>query len=812
MTTIPSINDIPSIDDAVAPPGRPLDLGPFFRSAPVLAATATAEGYLDQLGGQWGEVLGWSDEELTSRPFVEFVHPDDRDATLAELAGLNEGATTVGFVNRYATPDPDRWVHLRWHAHVVDGAIYAVAWDVSHEIVQERELGIRTRALEALGRFQQRAIETDLHEVEVDEVLADLRLVTGAGEALLAMLTDDPSTAPAMVALGGTEGFLRTATGSDPDDRPLLEDLNTLVGAVVRTGEPVVCTDPDTDPRRSTLPGRDPGVANLLGLPLPGRRGMVGVLALADLPQAPSGSDVELLEPLCRTVGGVLEQLELRREAESVGREVNRLTTLFTAVIQDLDTCLFVTGTDGTIQFLNPATERLLGVRTDQVAGLLTPAAFVAGTEVDAATDVPADGSRSDGRTSYLEWMADEHHGRTEWEFVAADGRRVPMLVGLSPLRDDTGGLEGWVHLCTELSAHREVAAERTRTAVLASEIDALRARERELGLLAEATEYVMSSAGPHDALEVVRSYAPGILGHHGCQVLPVADTPARHAPEGLLGPEDCWALRVGHGHLTREEQATRCAHLPASGSHVCAPLSDGERTVAVLSTPVDEVDTGDSAEPRGRAAVGRVEDVARQMGVALSYLRLRSTLQHQATVDALTGVGNRRTAQQALDTALSARRHRGESFAVMILDLDHFKQANDRLGHETGDAVLRLVAEALTDNVRPHDTVARLGGDEFLVVLRDLGEADTIRIGEFLRHTVEAHLADGPAPCTASIGALFVDDVTDLDTGTVLARADAALYRAKADGRNRFRMAGTAGNGLGTPTGSDTPDWETAR
>ncbi|MFZ4519509.1 MAG: diguanylate cyclase [Microthrixaceae bacterium] len=776
-----------AVHDATRPATGRLELGPFFHAAPVLAATATPEGYLDELGGQWTEVLGWTEEELTSRPFVDFVHPDDRDATLSELAALNEGATTVGFVNRYATPDPERWVHLRWHSHVVEGEIFAVAWDVTREVAQEHELEARTRILEALGRFQQRAIETDLHEVQVEEVLDDLRLVTGAGEVLLATLTEDPDAAPALVALGATDGFLRTATGADAEGRPVFGDLNTMVGAVVRTGDAVICADPQGDPRRSPSPDRDPAVANLLGLPLPGRRGMVGVLALADLPGPPTAAEAQLLEPLCRTVGGVLEQLALRREADTVGREVNRLTTLFRAVIQDLDTCLFITGTDGTIEFLNPAAERLLGVRGDQVAGTLTPAAFVD----------PSDSA------AYLAWIDGEHHGRVEWEFVAADGRRVPMLVGLSPLRDDIGRLEGWVHLCTELSAHREVEAERTRTAVLASEIDALRTRERELGLLAEATEYVMSSSGTRDALEVVRSYAPGILGHDDCQVLPVvlprtarsarrhaAATPAPHPSEGPLGPEDCWALRVGRGHLTRSDQSTRCAHLPPGGSHVCVPLSDGERTVAVLSTPIDEGDASDTDEPRGRAAVGRVEDVARQMGVALSYLQLRSTLQQQATIDALTGVGNRRTAQQAVDAALAAHRLRGERFAVMILDVDRFKQVNDGLGHEAGDRVLNLVAEALEDNVRAQDTVARLGGDEFLVVLRGLGEDDTRRIGEFLRHTVEAHLADGPARCTASIGALYVEDATALDSGTLLGLADTALYRAKEEGRNRFRMA----------------------
>ena len=90
-------------------------LGRFFDGAPVLAATASSEGFLTQLGGAWSEVLGWSEEELTSRPFIDFIHPEDVASTLEALDDLVEGERVTGFDNRYRTAD-GRWLWLRWHA------------------------------------------------------------------------------------------------------------------------------------------------------------------------------------------------------------------------------------------------------------------------------------------------------------------------------------------------------------------------------------------------------------------------------------------------------------------------------------------------------------------------------------------------------------------------------------------------------------------------------------------------------------------------------------------------------------------------
>jgi diguanylate cyclase (GGDEF)-like protein len=170
----------------------------------------------------------------------------------------------------------------------------------------------------------------------------------------------------------------------------------------------------------------------------------------------------------------------------------------------------------------------------------------------------------------------------------------------------------------------------------------------------------------------------------------------------------------------------------------------------------------------------------------------IRRTEQHivyLARHDPLTSLPNRRLFQERLDQAL-ARVDRGERFAVLCLDLDHFKRVNDTLGHDVGDTLLRAVAERLQACVREVDTVARLGGDEFAILQENVTDPDSAtllaaRIVEVLR---DIHEVDGHQVATGtSIGIAMAPD-TGTSAGALLKNADVALYFAKAE-RGRFNF-----------------------
>jgi diguanylate cyclase (GGDEF)-like protein len=174
---------------------------------------------------------------------------------------------------------------------------------------------------------------------------------------------------------------------------------------------------------------------------------------------------------------------------------------------------------------------------------------------------------------------------------------------------------------------------------------------------------------------------------------------------------------------------------------------------------------------------------------------RLNARLQERATTDELTGALTRRALIEAAPRVLQRAERDGRPMAAMMIDIDHFKAINDRHGHATGDAVLQAVAAALRQQLRPDALLARWGGEEFVIVLGVDDERSTRLVAERLRRAVEAPPAP-PAPgamaklpaATVSIGVSWF--VAEDDLARALARADAAMYRAKRSGRNRVEFA----------------------
>lgn len=172
------------------------------------------------------------------------------------------------------------------------------------------------------------------------------------------------------------------------------------------------------------------------------------------------------------------------------------------------------------------------------------------------------------------------------------------------------------------------------------------------------------------------------------------------------------------------------------------------------------------------------------------------TTARHDASRDALTGLANRRAAQARLDIERARFERGGTPLSVLMLDLDRFKSVNDRWGHALGDRVLQGVATAIAAELRACDVGSRFGGEEFVVVLPDTPLEDALRAAERIRRRVAALETDtgddAPLHVTVSIGVAQLQAGEGIDG--MLARADAALYRAKSEGRDRCSAAQTVG------------------
>ena len=196
-----------------------------------------------------------------------------------------------------------------------------------------------------------------------------------------------------------------------------------------------------------------------------------------------------------------------------------------------------------------------------------------------------------------------------------------------------------------------------------------------------------------------------------------------------------------------------------------------------------------------GAASEDSLAQVLFILGATLRRLVQERRLLEQVETDPLTGAGNRRRVSRSLAAALSRAERTGGSVAVLALDLDHFKQVNDTLGHHVGDAVLQAFTNMLFDQVRAYDTVARMGGEEFAILCPGLDALEA-------RTVAERIIAATPEVCAAALGRTFRQKVSIgialfPDHGefgdALLRKADTALYEAKNQGRNRVVVAGAA-------------------
>ncbi len=194
-----------------------------------------------------------------------------------------------------------------------------------------------------------------------------------------------------------------------------------------------------------------------------------------------------------------------------------------------------------------------------------------------------------------------------------------------------------------------------------------------------------------------------------------------------------------------------------------------------------------DAPELRARLHVGQ-----RILQLQDGLMMAGEELLFRATHDSLTGISNRGVVLDTLRREHARQIREGGSFGIVLLDVDHFKSVNDTYGHLCGDSVLQEVVRRVTSTVRAYDTVGRYGGEEFLVVAPSSNVEGILRLSERIRLAIEAKpiMTDaGEISVTVSLGLAVSGDILPLDPKIMLASADEALCRAKAEGRNRSEM-----------------------
>jgi diguanylate cyclase (GGDEF)-like protein len=220
---------------------------------------------------------------------------------------------------------------------------------------------------------------------------------------------------------------------------------------------------------------------------------------------------------------------------------------------------------------------------------------------------------------------------------------------------------------------------------------------------------------------------------------------------------------------------------------------------VYAMAAPVGDVEAGGVVAVARNSHEFTAEErqlfsyLCEQASVAARNVARHASLHRQALTDDLTGLANHRRFQELLTDGHDRFLETGTRVGLILLDIDDFKTVNDRFGHQVGDHVLRSVATALRDTCRNTDEPARYGGEELAVVVSDADMHECARLAERMRRAVEEVEVVGPSgeriTVTASFGVALMGEAAP-DPATLIAGADAALYRAKYQGKNCVRLA----------------------
>jgi diguanylate cyclase (GGDEF)-like protein len=329
----------------------------------------------------------------------------------------------------------------------------------------------------------------------------------------------------------------------------------------------------------------------------------------------------------------------------------------------------------------------------------------------------------------------------------------------------------------------------------------------RELRLLSELSAELQASPGLTEAGACLARFGPQLLPGSSARLWVVdADGGCRevdswgggtalHAVDDAFAADSCLALSSMQPlWLRAADLEVQCRHWPQAPSvtslRACLPMVAEGLAFGLLQLEFDVAPAGLANDRRQPLALALTEQTA----LALANLRLREALREQSIRDPLTGLHNRRYLDETLPRELARCRRGGGGLAVAMIDVDHFKRINDGSGHVFGDRVLQSIAATLQSVFRRSDVVCRWGGEEFLVLLPDAGLAAAEQRVHMLMQAVRGLRIEQPdgveQRVSISIGlALF--PVHGDDATSMLAAADAALYRAKQEGRDRVRLAG---------------------
>jgi diguanylate cyclase (GGDEF)-like protein/PAS domain S-box-containing protein len=394
-----------------------------------------------------------------------------------------------------------------------------------------------------------------------------------------------------------------------------------------------------------------------------------------------------------------------------------------------------------------------------------------------------------------------------ETEYIRKDGVRVPVECWMHRVPDGAGRGFFYCAFLRDISERKRVEGELQKANEhLSNYVTELEHRNRETELFSEMVSLLQACVTIEEVQSIIGrlvrelfstdSGAMYLLNPSRMLFEPVAAWGEnRPAAEQGITARECWSMRLGKLYQVDSSMpGVLCNHVrqPLETASLCIPLVAQGETLGLLHLLFDRTWLSLSPDARERQKRHKQQlaiAVAENIALSLANFRLRDTLYTQSIHDYLTGLYNRRYMAELLEKELHRMARKKAPAGVILIDIDRFKSFNDSFGHEAGDLVLREFSLFLRKNIREEDFACRHGGDEFVIILPETSLDNARQRAEQLRQGVKSlniyfrgHSLD---TVTLSLG-VSVYPGHGMTAETLLRTADAALYRAKAEGRDR--------------------------
>lgn len=485
----------------------------------------------------------------------------------------------------------------------------------------------------------------------------------------------------------------------------------------------------------------------------------------------------------------VTETMEMKQKLVQSSNRANLLLSTITAnqtyieqLIRSMADALLVTNISGNIKTVNQATIEMFCYSEAEL--IRQPISLII-TETEGLQNI----SKNREEEQYVEVLCRKKNGEI-----------ISVAFSCAIIDSDIADLKNRLYIGRDITERKRMeAALQQANSQLTISVKKLEQRNREMQLLTELSHSLQACFTLSEAYTVIAKKIsllfPGLVG--GVFALAgeknLIEVVATWGNLQIVKEKQFvlkgWCGQERHGN---NEELTQllCQHLHQSSDsreHCCLPMMMQGESIGLLY--LSSLESGQLTSDSERLAVS----VAEHITLALANLRLRETLRTQSIQDPLTGLFNRRYLEETATREIQRASSSQNSLGMILLDVDHFKRFNDTFGHQAGDTVLREVGRFLNRNIRGKDLACRYGGEEFILIIPEATLDYTIQRASYLRSGIKSlrieHDGQLLGSITSSFGvACFPEHGLTLQA--VIAAADAALYRAKASGRDRVISA----------------------